>query len=73
MRLLSLWGVVLRLTMRSRCGTEGESKEHACLGLQKPLLWRRSATTSLHRERSSARGEGYVGPVQGRRECGDVR
>ncbi len=30
---VSLRGVVLHITMHSRCGTEGKGKEYACLGL----------------------------------------
>jgi hypothetical protein len=37
------------------------------------LLWRRAATTTLHRERSSARGKGSASPVQWCRERGTVR
>ena len=48
-------------------GCRGTVSETLTLTITKKV-----STTSLHRERSSAKGKGQEGPIQGRRKHGDV-
>ena len=59
--------------MRSRYGTAGKGREHACLGL--PDAFALEQEQGNHPPSPGAKlrqEEGLRGPVQGRRECGDV-
>jgi len=83
-----LRGTIHRITMPSRCGTSGEDKEWACLGLPDAFALEREqgnhtpspgwsysfAILLAHatREGRSAREKGSADPVQGCRKHGNV-
>jgi hypothetical protein len=63
----------LRLTKRSRCGTEGKGKKPTCLGLPDAIALEREQGNHIPSPGGSLRqGEVLRGPVQWCRECGPV-
>ena len=59
--------------MPSRCGTDGKSKERACLGLPDAIALEREQGNHIPSPGAELRqGDGLWGPVQRCRECGTV-